>query len=300
MGTFSINPTFATRRALFRLSSLTLNTQWFLITLRPLGCSTRSYTPRLLRVSSSLMQACLHSSRRSLGNCRMSWYVHSLGDVSLAIGEMALEMRKWERAKTPPSQHSLATRCLPLVLSWGRSYPPRMAGFSNYFLPVFQTSDSSFNFHRVLVTIDVPWFDGNLLYVDRSSRGRLQQLGVSRNNRSRSGSFCRGRGGRLGRCGRFWRSGARLLSHELVLPVLWGDNPSGSRLFLIIPWKGALAGIVFMTMTGWWHRGLQPGVHTQLSHRALWKQRLIKDGLSSREDDVVWTAHENPSFTSWM
>ena len=42
------------------------------------------------------------------------------------------------------------------------------------------------------------------------------------------------------------------------------------------------------------------GVHMQLSRRALWKQRLIKDGLSSREDDVVWAAHEDPSFTSWV
>jgi len=45
---------------------------------------------------------------------------------------------------------------LPLApsVSWDGSCPPRVAGFSNYFLPVFQTSDGLLNLHRVLVTID--------------------------------------------------------------------------------------------------------------------------------------------------
>ena len=44
---------------------------------------------------------------------------------------------------------------------------------------------------------------------------------------------------------------------------------------------------------------MQPGTGSHLQYRAFRKHGLIKDGLCSRKDNVIWGTHKNPSFASW-
>ena len=46
------------------------------------------------------------------------------------------------------------------------------------------------------------------------------------------------------------------------------------------------------------HNFLQPGVVLECPFRTSWKQGLLESGVCSREDNVVWSAHEDVAFSS--
>jgi len=45
---------------------------------------------------------------------------------------------------------------------------------------------------------------------------------------------------------------------------------------------------------------LQPGVVLKCPFRTPWKQIFVEGGMCSREDNVVWSAHEDIAFSSGM
>ena len=45
---------------------------------------------------------------------------------------------------------------------------------------------------------------------------------------------------------------------------------------------------------------LQPGVVLKRPFRTPWKQRFVEGGMCSREDNIVWSAHEDIAFSSGM
>jgi len=45
---------------------------------------------------------------------------------------------------------------------------------------------------------------------------------------------------------------------------------------------------------------LQPGVVLECPFRTPWKQGFVEGGMCSREDNVIWSAHENIALSSRM
>jgi len=48
------------------------------------------------------------------------------------------------------------------------------------------------------------------------------------------------------------------------------------------------------------HNFLQPGVVLECLFRTPWKQGFVEGGMCSREDDIVWSAHEDIALSSRM
>ena len=69
----------------------------------------------------------------------------------------------------------------------------------------------------------------------------------------------------------------------------------------VITRNGALA-VVPCLAGGWYRRrSLQPGVCMRpLLFRALREHGLIKKGMCSGEDDIIWTTHKYPALSSWV
>ena len=161
---------------------------------------------------------------------------------------------------------------------------------ADYPIPILFPMDVLLNLNRMLIAVDIALSLRNLMCMARMSGGWLR-----RSDRG-GGLSLNGGGGRwIRRCTRISivPSFAFLLSSEIPL------SRSFWRQGVVIPSWWALA-ITFAIRTdrGWRHRGLQPGTGSHLRHRTFGKHELIKDGLRSREDDIVGGTHENPSFSS--
>ena len=160
-----------------------------------------------------------------------------------------------------------------------------------YPIPILLPTDVLLNLNRVLITVDITLLFWNLTRATRTSSGRLR-----RSDRGR-GLSLRCRGGR-------WVRGCTRVSIVPSFPFLFrGISPlvrGSGRWEIIIPAGWTLA-ITFAVRTdrGWRRRRLQPGTGSHLRRRALGKHGLIKDGLRSREDDIVRGAHEEPTFAPW-
>ena len=163
--------------------------------------------------------------------------------------------------------------------------------FANYPIPILLPTDVLLNLNGVLITIDITLLFRNLARTARTSGGRLR-----RSDRGR-GLGLRCRGGRWTRgCTRVSIVPSLSFLFRGISPLVRGPGWRG----VIIPKRWTLAiTLAIRTDRGWRRRGLQPGTGSHLRHRASGKHGLIKDGLRSREDDIVRGAHEDPSFASW-